>query len=88
MANTRGSTPLHHAARLGRLDIVRWLLENGAAPSLETRNVRGRTPLQMAQKFGPHLALEAELNRLELLACHAPWTVQAGPEHVTSPVTV
>jgi ankyrin repeat protein len=68
MANTRGSTPLHFAARIGRLDIVRWLLANGAAPSLKLRNARNRTPLLMAHNFGPHLAVEAELNRHELVA--------------------
>jgi ankyrin repeat protein len=61
MANARGSTPLHQAARRGRLDVVRWLLENGAQMSTAARNARGRTPLQMAHTFGPHLAVEAEL---------------------------
>jgi hypothetical protein len=47
---------------------VRWLLANGASPSLEMRNMRRRTPLLMARKLGPHLAVEAELSRHELLA--------------------
>jgi len=61
LANTRGATPLHYAAMTGRLDLVRWLLENGAEPSVAVRNARGRTPLQLSQFFGPHLAVEAEL---------------------------
>jgi ankyrin repeat protein len=63
LANTRGSTPLHWAAAVGRIDLVRWLLDNGAEPSVAVRNARGRTPLQMAHFFGPHLAVEAELVR-------------------------
>jgi ankyrin repeat protein len=84
MANTAGSTPLHWAASIGRLDIVRWLLDNGAGPSLEVRNRRGRTPLQMANKFGPHLAVEAELSRHELLARWCPHSSGAKRERSRS----
>jgi ankyrin repeat protein len=61
LANSRGSTPLFWAASNGKLDLVRWLLENGAEPSVVVRNAQGRTPLQMAHLCGPHLAVEATL---------------------------
>jgi len=61
LANTRGSTALHWAASTGRLDLVQWLLENGAESSLTVRNARGRTAVQMSRVFGPHIAVEAEL---------------------------
>jgi ankyrin repeat protein len=67
MSNGRRSTPLHRAALGGRLEIVQWLLANGATPSLNMRNARGRTPLQLARKYAPHLAVEAELSRQEML---------------------
>lgn len=39
-----GTTALHNACGLGRLDIVTWLLENGANPN--ARTAKGATPLQ------------------------------------------
>jgi len=45
-----GHTPLHYAARKGRLDVVRLLVENGADPN--ARNVIGLTPLYFAMRSG------------------------------------
>ncbi|KAL8870673.1 MAG: hypothetical protein Q9174_003337 [Haloplaca sp. 1 TL-2023] len=35
------ATPLHHAARLGNIDAVRWLLNHGANPTIRTKRVIG-----------------------------------------------
>jgi ankyrin repeat protein len=42
-------TPLHYAARGGKVERVRFLLEKGA--NSEIRNRQGRTPLEEAKKF-------------------------------------
>lgn len=42
--NANGTTALHNACGLGRLDIVKWLLEKGANPNAKT--AKGATPLQ------------------------------------------
>ena len=60
-AHNRGATPLHHAASRGNQVVVRWLLQHGAMSSLQARNARGRTPLDMARLCGPFPAVEAEL---------------------------
>lgn len=52
--SSEGSTPLHLASRLGRVEIVRELLAHGAfvfCRSAEFLAERGHTPLFYAQKF-------------------------------------
>lgn len=44
------STSLHLGAKFGRLDVVDYLLENGADPSF--KNLVGNTPLHTAVKYG------------------------------------
>jgi ankyrin repeat protein len=58
----RGSTPLHAAARLGRLNIVKWLVTHGAVHSLQARTVSGATPVELASRGG-HYAVVGFLNR-------------------------
>jgi ankyrin repeat protein len=43
--NKLGDTPLSTAAMLGRVEMVEWLLEHGAAVDLVVPGGRGRTPL-------------------------------------------
>ncbi|CAK0852539.1 unnamed protein product, partial [Prorocentrum cordatum] len=45
-------TALHLAAQLGSSEVVEFLLEATAAPSLQTQDERGRTPLDIAKKHG------------------------------------
>ena len=47
-----GLTPLHMASRRGRLSMVKLLLENGAAQSLDLK-FNGMTPIQMALNEHP-----------------------------------
>ena len=61
LANSRGSTALHDAAKLGHISTVTWLLAHGAHESLWVRNRLGRTPLDLAHKFGPFPEVEALL---------------------------
>ena len=49
----RGATALHAAAQHGHTPLVRWLLVNGARPSLDVKNAMGCTPLDVAHAFGP-----------------------------------
>ena len=53
-------TPLHGAAYFGKLDMTRWLLENGAFPML--KDSRGLTPRAIAEKLG-YEEIAAELRR-------------------------
>jgi ankyrin repeat protein len=46
--NHRGSTPLHWAANIGRIGVVRLLLEHGADVNLRDGN--GNTPSQLASE--------------------------------------
>ena len=55
--NDRGDTPLSVAARLGRLEMVEWLLETGADPDFVPEEGDGHTPLHEA----------AEQNRAEVV---------------------
>ncbi len=59
-----GQTPLHEACRIGRADLVRLLIGNGAA--LESRNAARETPLHVAAGAGSvpaiRLLLEAGAN--------------------------
>jgi hypothetical protein len=43
--NKLGDTPLSTAAMLGRVEMVEWLLQRGAAVDLVAPSGRGRTPL-------------------------------------------
>ncbi len=43
-----GFTPLMHAAYAGNVELVSFLLENGADPT--ARNSEGKTPLTFAQE--------------------------------------
>ena len=61
LAFISGATPLHRAAMAGRTDTVRWLLDNGAALSLQMRNRLGYTPYLAAHKCGPYEQVKAEL---------------------------
>jgi hypothetical protein len=60
-ADLRGSTPLHGAAKAGRLDIVEWLMHRGAARSLQVRTASGATPVMFAERGG-HYAVVGFLN--------------------------
>ena len=53
-------TPLHGAALFGKLDMTRWLLENGAFPGI--KDSRGLTPLDIAEQRG-YQQIAAELRR-------------------------
>lgn len=55
-------TPLHKAARVGRLDTVHTLIASGADISI--RDTHGRTALEVAER-GHNLAVADELRRLE-----------------------
>ena len=46
--NKLGDTPLSTAAMLGRVEMVVWLLDRGAAVDLVAPGARGRTPLMWA----------------------------------------
>ena len=61
MAHDEGSTPLHHAAKSGLIDVTVWLLDHGAHKSLRVRNKMGATPLDLARIFGPFPAIETKL---------------------------
>jgi hypothetical protein len=60
-ADLRGSTPLHGAAKAGRLDIVEWLVQRGAARSLHLRTASGVTPVELAERGG-HFAVVSFLD--------------------------
>lgn len=45
-----GKTPLHYAAAKGHLNVVEWLVKNGA--NVNARNSSGITPLYLAKGFG------------------------------------
>ena len=61
LAHDGGSTPLHHAAKHGLIDVTEWLLDHGAHKSLRVRNKMGATPLDIARIFGPFPVIEAKL---------------------------
>jgi len=46
--DTHGNTALHMAVLFEKRDVVEWLLENGALPSLTLMNASFRTPLTLA----------------------------------------
>lgn len=56
----RGSTPLHGAAKAGRLDIVEWLVKRGASRSLQLKTTSGATPVALAERSG-HFAVVSYL---------------------------
>ena len=43
--NSKNATPLYHAASLGNVALVSWMLNNGGDSSLEKPDKNGRTPL-------------------------------------------
>ena len=60
-AHCEGSTALHFSARSGNAKLIRWLLENGADPSLSIKNKMGCLPIDIARIFGPHTEVEGLL---------------------------
>lgn len=72
------AAPLHHAARVGNIDTVRWLLKHGANPTVRNRRVirYGTTPLDSALFFKheeiAELLLQAEATLPDELH-HRPW---------------
>jgi ankyrin repeat protein len=63
LADIRGSTPLHGAARVGRLDIVEWMIDHGAVRSLRAKTTSGMTPLKLAERGG-HYAIAGHLKEI------------------------
>jgi cytohesin len=61
VTDSLGHTPLHYAARIGRLDTMKVLLENGANPNAQ--NNIGLTPLHFAVMSGKCEAVEMLLSR-------------------------
>lgn len=57
-------TPLHSAARKGRLDIVEMLLAKGADPLV--KDSRGKLAIELAEYYGFGLVV-ARLRRLSVL---------------------
>lgn len=53
LAHVEDSTPVHLAAQQGNYKLVQWLLRNGAASSLHTKNRMGCKPIDVARVFGP-----------------------------------
>jgi len=47
-----GLTPTHRAAKAGCLDILEYLLQNGAAADVHTLDRRGKTPQALACEGG------------------------------------
>ena len=60
-AHCEGATPLHMCSRAGNAKLVRWLLNNGATPSLFVKNKMGCRPIELARIFGPHAEVEGLL---------------------------
>lgn len=54
MAHDNGSTPLSTASQKGNVDLVKWLLQNGAHSSIHLKNELGCLPLDVSREFGPH----------------------------------
>jgi len=62
-ANT-DSTPLHWASGYGNLNVVKFLLQEGARPG--DADNRGRTAISWAARYGHHEILEALLDRVHM----------------------
>ena len=86
MAHSRRETALHTAARNGHTPLVKWLLDNGARPSLHVENAMGCTPLDISLLFGPFPETEAVLTRAILKERAV--TSTSEPEETSSVVTV
>lgn len=52
-----GNTPLHGAAMMGRLEMVNWLLDNGA--DVTATNYEGKTPQTVAADSGHEVVAQA-----------------------------
>jgi ankyrin repeat protein len=61
-ANSKGSTPLHWAARYGRADIASVLLDTGLV-SIDAKNRIGHTPLYIAATHGNAAVMRVLLER-------------------------
>ena len=48
--DAEGDIPLHLSVLSGRTDVVNFLLQNGADPSI--RGINDRTPLELAREMG------------------------------------
>jgi ankyrin repeat protein len=59
--NSDCNKALHAAVRSGRLEMTEWLVKNGA-DDLNTKDFRGNTPFQSAEKAG-HIELAALLKK-------------------------
>lgn len=57
LINRYGLTPLHYAARSGRLDVCKYLWKKGADP--QSKGKIGMTPGQWARKHNVYLGLES-----------------------------
>lgn len=62
----KGNTPLHYAVKRDNINLVRFLIYNGASETCNTKNKDGKTPLNVAQK-----SKEAGIKNL-LFATQAP----------------
>ena len=62
-----GETPLHNAAIMGNLEIVKYLLENGAKPSLFIKNNSGRTPIDYVNIYEDDEKTEEQKKIVEVL---------------------
>ena len=85
LAHARGGTALHSAAHHGHTWLVKWLLENGARPSLYIRDVMGCTPLDASRAFGPFPDTEAVLTQTILEELHIVHRLSARNDRVPEP---
>ena len=62
--NAIGQTPIHLAAKWGRLDVIKFLIEAGA--DLEIKDRKGRTPLHEADESIVQMHLTRHSQRLRM----------------------
>ena len=62
-----GETPLHKAAIMGNLEIVKYLLNHGAKQSLNVKNNLGRTPIDYVNIYDDDEKSEEQKKIIEVL---------------------
>lgn len=62
-------TPLHDAAIMGQLKLVKLLVERGADPSF--KNKKGKTPCDVASAPSIYNYLISAKGKLDFLCCHS-----------------
>ena len=70
MKDSNGKTPLHLAAEMGQIEVVRFLSSHPTIEDVDKKDSNGKTPLHLAAEMG-------QIEVVSILSCHSSKDINA-----------